>query len=62
VNHFEIKVDMHQGLAVSPLLFVIVMEALSREIRVTLPWEQMYADNLIVIAENEDDPSKRLNE
>jgi len=36
-NGSEVKVGMHQGSALSPLLFVIVMEALSREFRVTLP-------------------------
>ena len=36
---FEVKVGMHQGSALSPLLFVIVMEAISREFRVALPWE-----------------------
>jgi len=45
----------HQGLALSPLLFVIVMEALSREVRVVLPWQLLYADDLVVIAETEDD-------
>jgi len=50
-----------QGTAFSPLLFVIVMEALSTEFRVALPWE-LYADDLIVIAETEDDLIKRLNE
>jgi len=30
---FEVKVGMHQGSALSPLLFVIVMEAISREFR-----------------------------
>jgi len=44
------------------LLFVIVMEALSREFRVALPWELLYADDLVVIAETEDDLIKRLNE
>ena len=34
---FEVKVSMHQGSGLSPLLFVIVMEAISREFRVTLP-------------------------
>ena len=29
---FEVKVGMHQGSALSHLLFVIVMEALSREL------------------------------
>jgi len=30
-NGFEVKVSMHQGSALSPLLCVIVSEALSRE-------------------------------
>jgi len=34
---FEVKVGMHQCSALSALLFVIVMEALSREFRVALP-------------------------
>jgi len=38
-NGFEVKVSMHQGSALSPLLIVIVMEVLSREFRVALPWE-----------------------
>jgi len=36
-NGFEVKVSMHQGSALSPLLFVIVMETLSIEFRVALP-------------------------
>jgi len=33
-NSFEVKVSMHQASALSPLLFVTVMKALSREFRV----------------------------
>ena len=44
------------------LLFVIVMEAISREFRVALPWELLYADDLAVIAETEEELLKRLNE
>jgi len=40
---------------------VIVMEAISREFRVALPWELLYADDLVVIAETEEDLIKRLN-
>jgi len=39
---------MHQGSALSPLLFVIVTEAVSREFRVALPWELLHADDLVV--------------
>ena len=59
---FEVKVGMHQGSGLSPLLFMIVMEAISREFRVALPWELLYADDLAVIAETEEELIKRLNE
>jgi len=41
------------------MIFVIVIEALSREFRVALPWELLYADDLF---ETEDDLIKRLNQ
>jgi len=50
VNSFEVKVSMHQGSTLSPLLFVIVMEAFSRELTVALPWELFYVDDLVVVA------------
>ena len=53
---------MHQGSALSPLLFVLVMEAMSRQFRVALPWDLLYAADLAVIAETKDDLIKRLNE
>ena len=36
------------------------MEAISREFRVVLRWELLYADDLDVIAETEEDLIKRL--
>jgi len=41
---------------------VIVTEAIPREFRVASPWELLYADDLVVIAEIEQDLIKRLNE
>jgi len=62
ISGFEAKVGMHQGSTLSALLFVIVMEAISREFRVALPLDLLYADDLVVIAETEEDLIKRLNE
>ena len=41
---------------------MIVMEAISREFRVALPWKLLYADHLAVIAETEEELIERLNE
>jgi len=38
----------------SPLLFVIVMEMISRELPAGLPLELLHADDLILMAESEE--------
>jgi len=40
----------------------MVMKAISGEFRVALPWELLYADDLAVIGETEEELTKRLNE
>ena len=54
------KVDVHQGSVLSPLLFIIVLEALSREFRSGVPWEDLYADDLVIIAESLEECVRRL--
>ena len=49
---FSVRVGVHQGSVLSPLLFIIVLEALSREFREGLPMELLYADDLVLVAEN----------
>ena len=44
---FNVKIGLHQGSVLSLLLFVIVMEVISRELQAGLPLELLYADNLI---------------
>ena len=44
------KVGVHQVTVLSPLLFTIVMEALTQDVRVGLPWELLYADDLVLMA------------
>ena len=49
-EEFGVGVGVHQGSFLSPLLFIIVLEALSREFRTGCPWELLYADDLMISA------------
>ena len=46
---------VHQGIVLSPLLFIIVLEALSREFRTGCSWELLYADDLMISAGSKED-------
>ena len=56
----SLKVGVHQGSVLSPLLFIIVLEALSREFRSGVPWEDLYADDLVIIVESLEECVRRL--
>src|SRR5664279_3193076 len=51
-NAFVVRVGVHQGSVLSPLLFIIVLKALSREFREGLPMELLYADDLVLLADS----------
>ena len=59
-DELGVKVGVHQGLVLSPLLFTIVLEALSREFCTGTPWDLLYADDLVIIAETEDELRMKL--
>ena len=48
-KEFEVKVWVHQGSVLSPLLFIIVLEALSHEFWAGVPWDDLYADDLVIM-------------
>ena len=50
-DSFGIRVGVHQGSVLSPLLFILVMEEATRECRVVGLWELLYADDLALTAE-----------
>ena len=59
-EEFEVKVFVHQDLILSPLLFIIVLEGLSHKFRSGVPWEDLYADDLIIITESLEKCVRRL--
>ena len=50
-NSFDVRVGVHQGSVLSPLLFVIVF----MEFRPGCSWETLYADDLMVSAQSVDE-------
>ena len=59
-KEFEVKVWIHKGSVPSPLLFIIVLEAVSREFWAGVPWEDLYADDLVIIAGSREEFVRRL--
>ena len=49
-----------KALVLSPMLFIIVLEALSREFSAGVPWEDLYVDDLVIIADSLEECVRRL--
>ena len=50
---FDIGVGVHQGSILSPLLFIVMMDEVTKKVRNGVPWEPRYADDLVLTAESE---------
>ncbi|KAK3506251.1 hypothetical protein QTP70_033602, partial [Hemibagrus guttatus] len=51
-TEFKVEVGLHQGSALSPFLFAIVMDQLSEEVRQESPWTMMFADDIVICSES----------
>ena len=50
----NVSVGVQQGSVLCSPLFITVMEALSREFSIGSPWELLYANDLVIVAESFD--------
>ncbi|KAK3575502.1 hypothetical protein QTP86_028217 [Hemibagrus guttatus] len=59
-EEFNVEVGLHQGSAVSPFLFAIVMDQLSEEVRQESPWTMMFADDIVICSESREQVEENL--
>ena len=59
-EEFEVKVGVHQGSVLSPLLFAIVVDVITENARRGVVNELLYADDLVLTTETIEDLKKRF--
>jgi hypothetical protein len=51
-NDFSINIGLHQGLALSPYLFSLVMDEVTRDIQCAIPWCMLFVDDVVLVDES----------
>ncbi|XP_047502966.1 uncharacterized protein LOC125048346 [Penaeus chinensis] len=59
---FQVKVGLHQGSALSPFLFAIVIDCLTEAVQKIAPWDLMFADDVALNGETNEDVEERLEQ
>ncbi|KAK3511415.1 hypothetical protein QTP70_007327 [Hemibagrus guttatus] len=59
-EEFNVEVGLHQGSALSPVLFAMVMDQLSEEVRQESPWTMMFADDIVICSESREQVEENL--
>ena len=51
-DDFPIRIGLHQGSALSPYLFALVMDEVTRDIQGDIPWCMLFADDVVLVDES----------
>ena len=57
---FKVKVGLHQGSALSPFLFAVIMDRLTDEVRRESLWTMLFADDIMICEETREEVEQRL--
>ena len=51
-EEFKVGVGLHQGSAIIPFLFAIIIDRLTESIRKDAPWDMLFADDIVLSRQN----------
>nr|GEW25876.1 glyoxalase I, glyoxalase/bleomycin resistance protein/dihydroxybiphenyl dioxygenase [Tanacetum cinerariifolium] len=57
---FILEVGLYQASAISPYLFVLILDELLRGIQENIPWSMVFADDIVLVSESADGLNMRL--
>ena len=57
---FSINIGLHQGSALSPYLFTLVMDEVTRDIQGEIPWCMLFADDMVLVDESRAGVNRKL--
>jgi hypothetical protein len=59
-NDFPINIGLHQGSTLSPYLFALVMDGVTRDIQGGIPWCMLFADDVVLVDESRTGVDQKL--
>ena len=59
-NSFGVEVGLHQGSALSPYLFLLLMDVLTEDVRKNIPGSTMFADDIVLYGDDVTDMTDYL--
>ena len=59
---FTVKVGLHQGSALSPYLFDMIMDVTTKEVKGTPPWCMLFADDIVLCDMEREDVEQKLED
>jgi hypothetical protein len=59
-NDFPINIGLHQRSALSPYLFALVMDEVTRDIQCGIPWYMLFADDVVLVDESRTGVDQKL--
>jgi len=58
---FSINIGLHQGSALSPYLFALVMDEVTKDIQGEIPWCMLFADDVVLVDESRAGVNRKLS-